>query len=81
MQDLRLAFRALRAAPVGTAVAILSLALGVGANTAICSLLNSLLLRPLPSVVEPERVVTMSSGNNGDTGMTNSSEPRWSYAL
>ena len=54
MQDLRLAFRALRATPVVTLVAILSLALGVGANTAMFSLVNSLLLRTLP-VREPER--------------------------
>src|SRR5262245_2695332 len=46
MQDLRLAFRALHAAPVVSAVAILSLAIGSGANTALYSLANRLLLRP-----------------------------------
>ena len=56
MQDLRDAVRALRATPGITAVAILSLALGVGANTAIFSLVNSLMLRSLP-VSEPERLV------------------------
>jgi putative ABC transport system permease protein len=56
MQDFRDALRALRATPGITAVAILSLALGVGANTAIFSLINSLMLRSLP-VSEPERLI------------------------
>ena len=61
MQDLRLAFRALRGTPVVTAVAVLSLALGIGANTAIFSLVNSLLLRSLP-VADPQRLVEVSTG-------------------
>jgi len=47
-QDLRLATRLLWSARLVSAVAVLSLALGIGANTAIFSLINSLLLRPLP---------------------------------
>ena len=47
-QDLRLAFRSLRATPLVSAVAVLSLALAIGANTAIFSLVNGLLLRQLP---------------------------------
>lgn len=80
-RDLRLAVRSLVATPVVSVVAGLSLALGIGANTAIFSIVNTLILRPLPGVADPERLVTMSSGNNGDTGMSNSSEPRWSYAF
>ena len=60
MHDLRLAFRALRATPIVTVIAVLSLALGIGANTAIFSLVNSLLLRSLP-IAEPERLATLGS--------------------
>jgi putative ABC transport system permease protein len=60
MAELRLAVRALRATPIVSIVAALSLALGIGANTAIFSLVNSLLLRMLP-VKEPQRLVTISS--------------------
>src|SRR6476660_8659357 len=59
---LRLAIRSLRATPVVTGVAILSLALGIGANTAIFSLINSLLLRPLP-VERPDQLVAVSIGD------------------
>ncbi len=61
MTDLRDALRALRATPVVTAVAVLSLALGIGANTAIFSLVNTLMLRSLP-VQAPERLVQVMAG-------------------
>jgi len=62
MSDVRDALRALRAAPVVSAVAILSLALGIGANTAIFSILDGLLLRTLP-VKEPQRLAVLEDGS------------------
>ena len=56
------ALRLMRRSPVVTAVAVLSLALGIGANTAIFSILDSLLLRSLP-VREPERLVLLGPGS------------------
>jgi predicted permease len=60
MRNLRLAFRTLFKSPFITSVAVLSLALGIGANAAIYSLLNQILLRPLP-VHEPDRLVNLSA--------------------
>jgi putative ABC transport system permease protein len=62
MPELRDAFRALRSTPLVTAIAVLSLALGIGANTAIFSLLNAALLRPLP-IEDPERLVIVGSAD------------------
>ena len=63
MQDIRDAFRALKASPIVTAVAVLSLALGIGANTAIFSILDSLVLRTLP-VKAPQQLALV--GLNGE---------------
>ena len=57
-QDLRFGFRMWRKSPSFTAVAILTLALGIGANTAIFSLIDVILLRPLP-VRDSDRVVLL----------------------
>jgi predicted permease len=58
-QDLRYSFRVMAKTPSLTTVAILSLALGIGANTAIFTLINALLLRDLP-VRQPEQLVELS---------------------
>jgi putative ABC transport system permease protein len=58
--DIRYALRTMRRTPVFTAVAVLSLAFGIGANTAIFSLINTLMLRLLP-VQRPEQLVELLS--------------------
>ncbi len=72
MTDLRSAFRSLRATPLVSLIAILSLALGIGANTAIFSIVDALILRSLP-VSQPEQLVIVRQGQS-QTSWTN---PIW----
>src|SRR5271155_1726849 len=62
VNDLRYGIRQLKKTPGFTAVCILTLALGIGANTAVFSVMNAVLLRSLP-VSDPERVVSLLTSN------------------
>jgi predicted permease len=68
-RDLRYSLRAIRRSPLFAAVAILSLALGIGANTAIFTLMDQLMLRKLP-VRDPEQLVVLyQRGNHNGSNM------------
>jgi predicted permease len=70
-QDLRYAFRVMTANPVFTATAAISLALGIGANTAIYSFMDAILTRSLP-VSQPERLAILNWHATGRPGMAHS---------
>ncbi len=81
MNDLRFALRQLRKSPGFSALAIITLAIGIGLNTAIFSLINDLFLRGLP-FKEPSRVVHLFGGDKSrdleDIGV---SAPRYQHLL
>jgi hypothetical protein len=79
-RDLRFAFRLMRQAPVVSGVAMLSLALGIGANVAIFNLVNALMLKALP-IHAPEQLVVLGQPPRDPGQQPNRSftYPQWEY--
>ncbi|HKD91590.1 MAG TPA: ABC transporter permease [Terriglobales bacterium] len=75
-QDLRYALRSMRKSPAVAAVVVLSLALGIGANTAIFSLIDAVMLRFLP-VQKPQELVLVRRQLNGGRGSPSFTNPLW----
>ena len=69
LADLRLAIRGLRRSPLFATVAILSLALGIGANTAIFTLIDQILLRKLPVTAPDQLVMLYQRGSHNGSNM------------
>jgi predicted permease len=66
LQDCKYGFRVIKKSPGFAAIAILTLALGIGANTTIFSWINSTLLNPVPGLARPSEVVSLTLSKPGD---------------
>jgi macrolide transport system ATP-binding/permease protein len=76
-QDLKFGIRMLRRSPGFSALAILCLTLGIGANAAVFSWIEGVLLRPYPLVVEQQRLLAVTGTERGTPGHTDVSWPDW----
>src|SRR6266850_1227609 len=81
MNDLKFAFRQLLKNPGFTAVAVLTLALGIGANTAIFQLLNAVRLKALPVSKPQELIEVRIAGGNPGLGISDGSDAEMTYPL
>ena len=75
VQDLRYGFRQLCRSPGFSALAILCLTLGIGANAAVFSWIEGILFRPYPAVVHQERLFALGGTARGESGETDLSWP------
>ena len=76
-RDTRYALRMLRRSPGFSLLAILCLTLGIGANAAVFSWIEGILLRPYPLVVDQDRLFAVTGTNRGAPGHTDVSWPDW----
>src|SRR5580700_9502303 len=77
LQDLRFGLRMLRRSPGFSALAILCLTLGIGANAAVFSWVEGILFRPYPAVAHQERLLALSGIARDESGATGISWPDW----
>ena len=75
VQDLRYGFRQIRRSPGFSALAILCLTLGIGANAAVFSWVEGILFRPYPAVAHQERLLALAGTARGESGATGLSWP------
>src|SRR2546425_7729863 len=75
LQDLRFGFRMLRRSPGFSALAVLCLTLGIGANAAVFSWIEGILFRPYPAVTHQERLLALTGTARGEAGPTYISWP------
>src|SRR4051812_23148917 len=80
LADLRFAFRSLRKVPLFTSVAVLSIAFGIAANTAVFTLVDQVLLRSLP-VTDPSRLVQIDAAGSESYGGGMGDGTELSYAM